>query len=201
MNAYFNGIHAYVARIQHGRCTPTFYNVRTSRHMSTLYTHMSHISPDVQTTPVPTWNWRSVPASRGWGGSGRGAVTMQAGVADSHKSHLLRILHKKLRWRRINSQFGSALVKPSLWAPLNPISMIPVQTETYSISRRLPGDDTAKAPGVLNKQAGDCFTSAGVKIRDLIAAFSWEISAKTQGYFCKGDETHYATEKKKVSPD
>lgn len=130
------------------------------------------------------------------GGGGRGAVTMQVGVADSHKSHLLRILHKKLRWRRINSQFGSALVKPSLWAPVNPISMIPVQTETYSISRRLPGDDTAKAPGVLNKQAGDCFTSAGVKIRDLIAAFSWEISAKTQGYFCKGDERHYAPEKK-----
>lgn len=172
MNTYFNGIHAYVSRIELCRCTPTFYNVRTSRHMSTLYTHMSHISPDVQTTPVPTWNWRAVPASRG--GRAHVAVTMQSGVTDRHKSRLLRILHKKLRWWRINSQFGSALVKRSLWAPLNPISMIPVQTETYSISRKLPGgrhSKVVKVGGGRHKQAGNCFTSAGGKIRDLIVTF------------------------------
>lgn len=46
------------------------------------------------------------------GGGGHGAVvTMQAGLADSNKSHLLRILHKKLRWRRINSRFGRAARK------------------------------------------------------------------------------------------
>lgn len=90
----------------HGLYTLTFYYVSTLRHVSTLYTHMLHISSDVQTTPVSTWNRRSTPASRGY------AVHWQCNwVTDSHKSNLLRILHKKLRCQQINSQFGSGLVK------------------------------------------------------------------------------------------
>lgn len=90
----------------HGLYTFTFYDVSTLRHMSTLYTHMLHISSDVKTTPVSTWNRRPVPASRGY------AAQWQCNwVTDSHKSNLLRILHKKLRCQQINSQFGSGLIK------------------------------------------------------------------------------------------
>lgn len=96
----------------HGPCTLTFYDVSTSRHMSALYTHMPHISSDVETTPVPTWNRRSVPASRGY------TVRWQCSwVTDSRKSGLLRILHKKLRCQQINSQFGSGPIK-LLYEPL-----------------------------------------------------------------------------------
>ena len=90
----------------HGLYTLTFYDVSTLRHMSTLYTHMLHISSDIETTPVPTWNRRPAPASRGY------AAHWQCNwVTHSHKSNLLRILHKKLRCQQINSQFGSGLIK------------------------------------------------------------------------------------------
>lgn len=106
---------------EHGLYTLTFYCVSALRHMSTLYTHMLHISSDVETTPVSTWNWRLAPASRGC------AAQWQCNwVTDSHKSSLLRILHKKPRCQQINSQFGSRAHKASLLAHLNPISMIPM---------------------------------------------------------------------------
>lgn len=53
-----------------------------------------------------TWNQRPVPASRGY------AAQWQCNwVTDSHKSNLLRLLHKKLRCRQINSHLGTALIK------------------------------------------------------------------------------------------
>lgn len=86
--------HTHMLRIScmsvHGRYTLTFYCVSTWRHMSTWYTHMLHISSDVETTPVSTWNQRPASASRGC------AAQWQCNwVTDSHKSNLLRILHKK----------------------------------------------------------------------------------------------------------
>lgn len=157
------------------RARPMYSNILQCQNIQayvyTVHTHVTHITgrPDY-TCPYMKLESRAC-IQGGWA---RCAVTMQAGVTDSHKSCLLRILHKKLRWWQINSQFGSALIKCSLWAPLNPISMIPVQTETYSISHELPAgrhSKVVKAGRGRHKQAGDCFTSAGGKTRDLIVTF------------------------------
>lgn len=156
------------------RAQPMYSNILQCQNIQayvyTVHTHVTHITgrPDY-TCPYMKLESRAC-IQGGWA---HGAVTMQAGVTVSHKSHLLRILHKKLRWGRINSQFGSALVKRSLWAPLTPISMIPVQTETYSISHKVPGgrhSKVVKVGGGRHKQAGNCCTPADGKIRDLTVA-------------------------------
>lgn len=105
----------------HGLYTLTFYYVSASRQMSALYTHMCYTYHQTSRLHLSTWNRRPAPASRGY------AAHWQCNwVTDSRKSNLLRILHKKLRCRQINSQFGSGLIKRLLLAHLNPISMIPM---------------------------------------------------------------------------
>lgn len=140
----------HISRLSvHGLYTLTFYDVSTFRHMSTLYTHMLHISSDVETTPVSTWNRRPSPASRGY------AVQWQCNwVTDSHKSNLLRILHKNLRCQQINSQFGSGLIKrlyelisiQSAW-------FLCKQRRTVFHAKVLPADDIARGLCHINKQA------------------------------------------------
>lgn len=168
----------------------------------TVHTHVTHITGRLDYT-CPDMKLESCACIQGrWV---RGAVTMQAGATDRHKSRLQRIWHKKLRWWGINSQFGSAVVKLSLWAPLNPISMIPVQTGTYSISRELPswmalgsseGWWGGEGEGV-HKQASVCFTSAGEKNRNLIGfvlmiiiPMIWTTTFSTQWHNVKEEKAH-----------
>lgn len=142
----------------HGIYTLTFYDVSTLRHMSTWYTHMLHISPDVETTPVSTWNRRPVPASRGY------VAQWQCNwVTDSRKSNLLRILHKKTempanqftvwRWAR-KASFTSSSKSNQHDSCVN-------RDVQYFMQKVLPADDIATGLCNINKQ-GYCLTLGNV---------------------------------------
>lgn len=106
MKISFHITHTYVTHIV---CVSIYLNILLwqyrKAYVYNVHTCVAHIIRRWDYTCL-TWNQRPVPASRGY------AAHWQCNwVTDSRKSNLLRLLHKKLRCRQINSHFGSGLIK------------------------------------------------------------------------------------------
>lgn len=97
------------------RARPMYSNILQCQNIQayvyTVHTHVTHITGRPDYT-CPYMKLESCACIQGWWV--RRVLTMQARVTDGHKSRLQMILHEKLRWWGINSQFGSAVVKLSL---------------------------------------------------------------------------------------